>query len=213
MESLNSSIDVELVQEFWKMRAEREDNRWTPEPFLKFEIQKVKSLYPEDRRLKILDLGSGSGSLSRHLTKPNDALTAVDFEPAFERFFLQDPRFNFIHREVNKFTSNEKYNLILFFGVVTHLNVSEEEVTYKNIAAMLSEEGIAVVKNQCSDSDEFIFNGYSTDLGVHYSARYPNSLEQREKLLKHFTQVQILEYPSWSKKFANSSHIMFICKS
>jgi cyclopropane fatty-acyl-phospholipid synthase-like methyltransferase len=212
MESADSSIDNELVQEFWRKRAELEDNRWTPMPYLEFEIEKVQEFLSDDKELSILDLGSGSGSLSRHLTKQNDILTAVDFESSFERFFLQDPRYNFIHCEVDKFISLQKYDLILLFGVVTHLNVQAEDVTYKNIKAMLNHDGLVVVKNQCSVSEEFIFNGFSKELDTNYSARYPNSFEQRDRLLTQFDQVEILEYPSWSKKYPNSAHFMFICR-
>jgi trans-aconitate methyltransferase len=212
MESANSFIDPELVQEFWRKRAELEDKRWTPMPYLNFEIEKVLEFLNHERKLSILDLGSGSGSLSRHLTKPNDTLMAVDFESSCERFFLQDPRYNFIHCEVDKFISSQKFNLILLFGVVTYLNVEEEEVTYQNMKSMLSHDGLVVVKNQCSDFEEFNFNGFSKELGTNYSARYPNSFEQRDRLLRQFDQVEILEYPSWSKKYPNSSHFMFICR-
>ena len=212
MESADSSIDNELVQEFWKKRAGLEDNRWTPMPYLKFEIEKVQEFLNDNRKLSILDLGSGSGSLSRHLTKPNDTLTAVDFESSFERIFLQDPRYNFIHCEVDKFISPQKYDLILLFGVVTYLNLQEEDVTYQNMKSMLSHDGLVVVKNQCSDSEEFIFNGFSKELGTNYSARYPSSFEQRDRLLRQFDQVEILEYPSWSKKYPNSFHVMFTCR-
>jgi trans-aconitate methyltransferase len=212
MESAESSMDNELVKEFWRKRAGLEDNRWTPMPYLKFEIEKVQEFLNDTRKLSILDLGSGSGSLSRHLTKPNDTLTAVDFESSFERFFLQDPRYNFIHCEVDKFISPQKYDLILLFGVVTYLTAQEEDVTYQNMKSMISNDGLVIVKNQCSDSGEFIFNGFSKELDTNYSARYPNSLEQRDRLLRQFNEVEILEYPSWSKQYRNSSHLMFICR-
>ena len=212
MESTKSSIDTELVKEFWRRQAQQEDNRWTPKLFLTFEMETVSKFLDNQRKLSILDLGCGSGSLSRYLTKPGDTLTAVDFEPSFERFFLQDPRFRFICCEVDKFTSTEKYDLLLLFGVVTHLNTHKEDVTYKKISSMTNEDGIVIVKNQCSDSDEFIFNGFSKDLDAHYSARYPNIFEQRDKLLKYFPQVEMLQYPSWSKKHHDSTHVMFICK-
>jgi len=212
MESADSSIDNELVKEFWRKRTGLEDNRWTPTPFLKFEIEKVQEFLIDNRKLNILDLGSGSGSLSRHLTKPNDTLTAVDFESSFERFFHQDPRYNFIHCEVDKFISSQKYDLILLFGVVTYLTAQKEDITYQNMKSMISNDGLVIVKNQCSDSDEFIFNGFSKELATNYSARYPNSLEQRDRLLKQFNEVVIVEYPSWSKKYRNSSHLMFICR-
>ena len=178
----------------------------------RYGLEKVQEFLNDNRKLSILDLGSGSGSLSRHLTKPNDTLTAVDFESSFERFFLQEPRYNFIHCEVDKFISPQKYDLILLFGVVTYLNLQEEDVTYQNMKSMLSHDGLVVVKNQCSDSEEFIFNGFSKELGTNYSARYPSSFEQRDRLLRQFDQVEILEYPSWSKKYPNSNHVMFICR-
>ena len=212
MESSSNSIDANLIEEFWSRRAKEEDNRWTPEPFLKFEIGKVSELLTEDKKLSILDLGSGSGTLSRNLTNPNDTLTAVDFESSFQRFFTHDSRFSFVNCRVDKFLSPEKYDLILLFGVVTHLNLTEENVTYKNISSMISRDGILVVKNQCSDTEEFIFNGFSSDLGVNYSARYPSRHEQRNRLLEHFMEVEILEYPSWSKKHRNTTHLMFICR-
>jgi cyclopropane fatty-acyl-phospholipid synthase-like methyltransferase len=213
MEPIKNSIDAKLVQEFWRLRAQQEDSRWTPKTYLDFEIETMQQLRKNRSSMNILDLGSGSGSLSRNLTNQSDKLTAVDFEPSFQKFFLNESRFNFIHDTVDQFISKEKYDLILLFGVVTHLNQTAESVTYKNMASMLRESGVVVVKNQCSDSEEFIFNGYSRDLGVNYSARYPNINDQRNRLQKHFTNVEILEYPEWSKKYPNTSHLMFICKN
>jgi cyclopropane fatty-acyl-phospholipid synthase-like methyltransferase len=213
LKSNNRSIDTKLVQEFWRLRAQEEDSRWTSKLYLDFEINTVKQLHQNKSSMRILDLGSGSGSLSRHLTNQRDKLTAIDFEPSFQRFFLNENRFNFIHGKVDQFISKEKYDLILLFGVVTHLNESEESATYKNMAYMLGDSGVVVVKNQCSDSEEFIFNGFSRDLGVNYSARYPNINEQKNRLQKYFANVEILMYPEWSKKYPNSSHFMFICKN
>jgi len=212
MESADYSLDNELIREFWCKRAGLEDNRWTPKRYLTFEIEKVQQFLNNGRKLSILDLGSGSGTLSRYLTKPNDTLTAVDFESSFARFFLQDTRYNFIHCEVSKFFSPQKYDLILLFGVVTHLNLREEDLTYQNMSSMLSHNGLVIVKNQCSDSEEFIFNGFSEALDTDYSARYPSIVEQKNRLQRHFEQVELLEYPSWSKEYPNSTHLMFICR-
>lgn len=213
MESANRDIDAALIQGFWKNRSQEEDNRWTSKLFFDFEIKTLSDHFEDAEEMRILDLGSGSGSLSRNLARNNDKLTAVDSESSFARFYLEDNRFNFFHCAVDKFSSEEIYDLILLFGVVTHLSEEEEETTYKKMALMMKESGVAVVKNQCSDSEEFIFNGFSEDLGVDYCARYPNSLQQQKRLLKYFTEVEVIEYPIWSKKFANSTHFMFICRN
>jgi 2-polyprenyl-3-methyl-5-hydroxy-6-metoxy-1,4-benzoquinol methylase len=118
MEPIKNSIDAKLVQEFWRLRAQQEDSRWTPKTYLDFEIETMQQLRKNRSSMNILDLGSGSGSLSRNLTNQSDKLTAVDFEPSFQKFFLNESRFNFIHDTVDQFISKEKYDLILLFGVV-----------------------------------------------------------------------------------------------
>jgi len=77
---------------------------------------------------------------------------------------------------------------------------------------MLNESGVGVIKLQCADSESFIFSGFSVDLGMEYSGRYPSRQEQRNRLLKYFTSVDEVEYPNEMKKQSNTSHIMFICR-
>lgn len=207
----NGFIDKKLIKEFWKKKANDASSRWTSSEMLDFEVSKVLSHKPSGDGLQILDLGCGDGSLSKAVLGKNDYLLAIDYVESFARHFRNDMRVTFRRQDINKFSSRLKFDLILFFGVITHLNPKEEFDTLSKIAKNLKTQGKAIVKLQCSDNESFVFNGFSDDLGTKYSARYPSVSATFEGLSRHFRNIEVVRYPDQFKRFSDSSHYMFVC--
>jgi hypothetical protein len=67
-----------------------------------------------------------------------------------------------------------------------------------------------VIKNQCSNSSEFVVHGYSEHLQGDYWGRYPAVVEQEARIRRYFEQVQVLRYPENFNKWENSSHLAFV---
>src|SRR6185436_15932816 len=133
----------------------------------------------------ILDLGSGHGELSRPLAGDCADLVAVDFAPAYARSFSA-PRHRFEASGLDVFEPAERFDLVLLFGVVTSLDVDEEQRLYARMAQWVTDDGVAVVKNQCSRGEEFVRTGWSEALGTDYSGRYPNVEQQAVRLRRAF---------------------------
>lgn len=208
----NPSLDAEVITKFWRYRSNTLSNRWTNLLMLDYEVNQMSKILEDYSCPKILDLGSGSGDLSRRLLKSDSQMTAVDQENNFGKSFFGDSRIDFVNSSIQDFNSEERFDLILLFGVVTHLEIPVEESSYSKIKELLNSNGVAVIKNQCSDGDSFIFNGYSEELGMKYVARYPNKIEQLNRLSKVFSKVSVVEYPNEFKKHPNSTHVMFLCR-
>ncbi len=203
------ALDHEVIRAFWAQKSLEERNRWTSDAMLAHEQALLAELAPEPRA--ILDLGSGHGELSRPLAGATADLLAVDFAPAYERSFTA-PRHRFHAGGLDDFEPDAQFDLVLLFGVVTSLDADQEQRLYERMARWLADDGVAVVKNQCSTGDEFVKTGWSEALGADWSGRYPSVEEQAERLRRAFATVEVLPYPAHLNSWETSVHVAFVCR-
>jgi SAM-dependent methyltransferase len=203
------ALDHEVIRAFWAQKSLEERNRWTSEAMLAHEQALLGELVPAPR--SILDLGSGHGELSRPLAGETADLLAVDFAPAYARSFT-GPNHRFEAGGLEAFESERRFDLVLLFGVVTSLDVAEEQRLYERMARWLTDDGVAVVKNQCSTGDEFVKTGWSEALGADWSGRYPNVEQQADRLRRAFATVEVIPYPSHLNTWETSAHVAFVCR-
>jgi len=116
MSSNNKNLDFNAIRNFWKVQSLKSNNRWTDQSFLDFEIQQIKNITDGTPIKKILDLGSGTGTLSKKLVSEESTLDAVDFEDSYEKSFEVDGRFTFFKSDVRFFKTSSRYDLILFLA-------------------------------------------------------------------------------------------------
>jgi cyclopropane fatty-acyl-phospholipid synthase-like methyltransferase len=207
--SNGGELNRSVIQEYWKKISTTQSNRWTGEEMLAYDIKLVNELSKHPK--SVLDLGSGSGDLSRCLISKETQLVAVDFEPNFARFFL-DERMEFIPCEVLSYSTAMRFDLVLAFGLVTHFDSTEEEQLYRMISGTLDVNGMAIVKNQVSTgSEDLYFNGFSDKLSSTYSARYPSILSQEQLLRKSFRNVVVHRYPTKFQNHPETIHAAFSC--
>ena len=206
-----NELDKELIKDFWSVQSLRDTNRWTNRSMIEFETSYLRSyLKSYVEPVSLLDLGSGSGYLSRTVLRTADRLIAVDFEPNFQRFF--DPTDNqyFQNHNVVNFLSSDRFDLILLFGVVTHLTAEEEVRVFSNIKSMLKKSGMAVIKHQVSRGTEIFLDTNSEELGCRYQARYPSHSIQTKKLTDTFGFCHIITYPEIFNKFPETMHVAYV---
>jgi SAM-dependent methyltransferase len=203
-------MDRQVVREFWRKRAETGNTRWTGEGLLEFDRGLLGPLVGSHAR--ILDLGSGFGELSRSICGPDCTLVAVEQEAAMGVVFADDPRFTFEIANVVDYEPRELFDVVLLFGVVTHLTEAEEDAVYDVIVTALIDGGVAVVKNQCSDGPEFEVSTFSENLGSAYEGRYPSVEHQGRRLANHFESVDVVSYPAEFTMHPDSSHVAFVCR-
>lgn len=203
-------MDEVVARDFWKKKSLEGSTRWTGEEMLDYEKERLSRLVAPGAR--ILDLGSGTGDLSRAITPPDGSLIAVDYEPGMAKAFENETRFRFESGNVVDYQLGGSADLILLFGVVTCIGLKQEEYVYDNIRDTLANQGVAVVKNQCSDGEEFEIDDWSETLGARYVGRYPSLPRQRERLEERFREVQAEIYPVRFKRHPNSTHVAFFCR-
>jgi cyclopropane fatty-acyl-phospholipid synthase-like methyltransferase len=199
-------LNGEVVRQFWGKKASESSNRWTSLEILEFEKRMLSAI--TNKSSSVLDLGCGHGELSRSLVNERCELLGVDFIEDYSRSFTE-PNHSFIKSAVTKFSAARTFDVVLLFGVVTYLTLSEEIEVYGVIDSALSVRGTAVIKNQCSTEKEFFINAYSDILKSEYSARYPAVDEQCSRLQKMFPVVKAVHYPKELNAWTNSLHIAF----
>ena len=204
-------MDKVTIRDFWRDKVKDGTTRWTGDAMLEHELMYVPPLIPAGAR--ILDLGSGFGELSRGVTPPDGTLVAVDAEPGMAAGFEGDDRFAFVTADVSTFRPDGRFDVVLLFGVVTHLTVPEEETVYDAIRDTVRPGGVALIKHQCSDAEGFEVDTVSAELGTRYVGRYPSIDEERSRLEQRFDIVEVRPYPEDLKRHANSTHVVFICRS
>lgn len=205
-----TSLDPDVIGQFWDRQAASGRTRWTDDEYLRYERQWLGRFVHDST--SILDLGSGFGELSRSICPPGGSLLAVDNIETYRSAFSSDSRFRYFVGDVQEFSTTEKFDLCLLFGVVTYLTQADEVGVYHNIATLMDQNSVAVVKNQCSDSQEFVVDARSDQLGHRYVGRYPSVVGQLERLRGVFSEVEVVEYPQEFRTHHDSAHVAFVCK-
>lgn len=203
-------MDRDVIRDFWRRRAASGSTRWTDDDMLLYEREMLRPLVPPTAR--ILDLGSGFGELSLRVVPEQGSLVAVDQEPRFAEGFVGNPRAQFHLGDVATFLTDEVFDVVLLFGVVTYLVPSAEAEAYGTVVRALSPDGLAIVKNQCSDSESFTVDKCSEALGTRYVGRYPSVAEQSARLGAVFANVEVHPYPEALRVHPDSHHVAFVCR-
>ena len=202
-------MDKDVIDRFWRQRSAQGDGRWTARGMLDYELSLLSPCVTPDCR--ILDLGSGPASLARELLGPTSTLTAVDKYKGFLDSIPPDPRITTLCRDVVDFDYPGTYDLILLFGVVTHLEEEEEVGVYARAAGALAGSGVLAVKNQVSRTTEKLVDGYSETLKCHYVGRYPDIPGQAARLGRFFGKVEVHPYPPEFDGWTDTTHVCYLC--
>lgn len=202
-------MDKQVIESFWRSRAADGQGRWTDERMCEFEVDVLSPHLKASSR--ILDLGSGDATLSTRLLPQASTLTVVEKQGEFLGRITDSPKIAKYCCDVADFPYPESYDLVLMFGVVTHLEVEEEIGIYRQVAACLAPDGVFAVKNQVSRSAELVIDRFSEQLACRYVGRYPDAQRQRELLERHFGEVATVHYPANFNKWPETEHMLFLC--
>lgn len=203
-------MDKSRISGFWLQRSRtHETTRWTSRAQLDADLEVVK---PHLDAKTVLDLGAGTGELLQPFANRAELVTAVDMVPAF---LGRIPEFKGLERVVGNletFVPSRRYELVLMFGVVTHLSVDDESKIYGRVAGALSVGGRAIIKHQCSDGAGFTVDRPPTaEDTVGYVGRYPAVEDQVRQLGQHFTRIEVTHYPESLRRYDNSHDCAFVC--
>jgi len=100
------------------------------------------------RNLKILDVGCGGGIICEPLARLGAKVTGIDFSPnniiaAKIHSKKNKLKINYINKDIEKSKLDEKFDIILMFEVLEHLDNWKK--TIKNIKKNLNKNGLIII--------------------------------------------------------------------
>ena len=100
------------------------------------------------KNLKILDVGCGGGIICEPLARLGAKVTGIDFVPnnikaAKIHSKKNKLKINYIYKDIEKSKLDEKFDIILMFEVLEHLDNWKK--TIKNIKINLNKDGIVII--------------------------------------------------------------------
>ena len=100
------------------------------------------------KNLKILDVGCGGGIICEPLARLGAEVTGIDFAPnnikaAKIHSKKNNLKINYIYKDIEKSKLNEKFDIILMFEVLEHLD--DWKTTIKNIKKNLNKNGKIII--------------------------------------------------------------------
>lgn len=202
-------MDKTVIDAFWKKRSAEGKGRWTDDALLRYELEWLAGYATPNA--SILDLGSGPGELSSRLLSTTGRLTLVEKYPDFLKLAPQAPNIRHACCDILDFNDLEQYDLILLFGVITHLTEKEENLIYRKSAGLLASGGTLIVKNQVSAGEEKLVSGYSSGLQQKYCGRYPGLDQQLLRLEAVFRILEVIHYPEQFNPWPDTKHVAFVC--
>jgi ubiquinone/menaquinone biosynthesis C-methylase UbiE len=109
----------------------------------------VLSFIPENREIRILELGSGTGFFTFAILAKNDnaKITCIDISKEMLAVAMKKPellKVRFIEGDFRKVWPDESYDIILTTLCLHHISDSEREKLISNIFSSLSDSGIFI---------------------------------------------------------------------
>src|SRR3989338_1709059 len=124
----------------YRLMYHLEDKHWWFLAKRKF----IQTLLPDKTtNLKILDIGCGTGGISKFLQKWGK-VTGV--EPSREALkYLKKGRIEFVPISFQKFSTGQKYDLICFFDVLYHQKIDDDQEMIKKAFNLLKKHGKLII--------------------------------------------------------------------
>jgi len=117
-------------------------------------LKKIKK-----KNIYCLDVGGGSGWISKHLLLCDSRIkkiTIVDIANNKNDVFKNNPKINFVKSRIENFKTKNKFDFILLLNLIEH--VAEPDKILKKIKNLLNKNGICLVKTPNFDSfNNFLF--------------------------------------------------------
>jgi len=180
------------------------------EELLEMAIREIRSLNPEKRGLKILDIGTGSGVIPLVLKKhfPNADISSIDFsekalETAKRNAEHHQLNINFIHGDYLNLKLSENYDIIIsnppYIGIEEEIEIADSVKEFEPKMALFSpvQDALIFYRKIAEDSKDylndngFLFLEINQKLGPETLALYT----------EHFFEAQLIKDLSENDRF------------
>ena len=180
------------------------------------------------KNLKILDVGCGGGIICEPLARLGAKVTGVDFAPNnIETAKLHSKRnnlkINYIYKDIEKSKLDEKFDIILMFEVLEHLD--DWKKTIKNIKKNLNKNGMIIIS---TINRNLLSKLFAIDIAENILNWIPKGTHDYNKLIKpeelkiiltkenfHFNNIKGLVFDPLNRewKLSNNYLINYFCSA
>lgn len=208
------------AQQFWSKKnitnIEEDPTRHGDKERLEFDVNHILKVVGKKNVNSLLDLGAGTGQLTKAIEKniPIKKRILVEKNPSFIRQILLDGKVDLVNEDILEFCkrNNNKYDIILLFGVINSINKENTYKIYEYLLNMMKKDSILIIKHQCGIEEEVIIDNFSKELTTLYTARYPYHKDEHQ-FLEDIFNVEIHDiYPKKLNKFVNTHFFSYVCK-
>jgi SAM-dependent methyltransferase len=184
-------MDYEKIKNFWQSRNINGNLLWRKD-LIDLNVKIIEKRHFNG--CKILDMGCGNAEVSGHFTK-NSKVIGVDFIDCK----YSGNNFKFIKSDVRSFSIDDKFDIILMFGIANFLTDDDLSTVYSNCKKMMNDNSVLLIKHQSSLFKDKIVDNYSEDLNADYCSIYRSIYHDIRIIKKH---LKLLKYgKAYSDKY------------
>lgn len=154
----------------------------------------------------VLDLGAGTGLTVNKLYPYVKSIVAVEPFSQFTQYIIRKDNIEIINCDATQFSSTNKYDAILLFGVMHYMDEKEATDIYTKYINYLSKNGKMIIKNQFGVLEDVTIEGFSEELQDNYFAQYRH-IDNEVSLLRKvgFNKIEVTDiYPPKCNRWENT---------
>lgn len=155
---------------------------------------------------EVLDLATGTGiTLNKYYSKVKSIVAVEKFE-SFAKLIVQAPNVQVVISDIQDFDTEQKFDLVLMFGIVCYFNEKEVVDLYKKYLKYLKPNGKLIVKCQFGINETVDVNGFSEELQCNYYSQY-RYLQTEIDILKSvgLNDIEVFDiYPPSCNRWSNT---------
>ncbi|MCA9486922.1 class I SAM-dependent methyltransferase [Candidatus Woesearchaeota archaeon] len=137
-ENINKQIDNWLMKKLDDWYSKYYDLEKTEE-------KKLKELIGNNKNTRILEVGSGTGRISQFLNETYTHVVSIDRDKKVIEYSKKKcPSFTFVEADIEEYTSEEKFDLIILGWIGLHYQENKEKIL-TNINSLLNEKGRVII--------------------------------------------------------------------
>lgn len=203
------------IDNFFRKRFDIEDNyitsRYTKNDRAIYDVEFIKKFI--NKKSTILDLGCGTGILEEPLSPLVAKIVGVDkYQEFLDKAYKAD-NIQYIASSFSDLNIEEKYDLILLFGLTMYLSDEELDDLLKKVINAMNEKSIFIIKNQFGIEKEVIVDNFSENLQCFYYAKYRKLADMCKIIQEHGFSYEIIDiYPDYINKYKNTHEYALVLK-
>ena len=216
----------QLSDEWWNENGKFKILHQIKSHRISYILEQIKNR--EMKNLKILDVGCGGGIICEPLARLGAKVTGIDFAPnniktAKLHSKRSNLKINYIYKDIEKSKLDEKFDIILMFEVLEHLD--DWKKTIKNIKKNLNKYGMIIIS---TINRNLLSKLFAIDIAENILNWIPKGTHDYNKLIKpeelkiiltkenfHFNNIKGLVFDPLNRewKLSNNYMINYFCSA